>query len=274
MDTGTGLTILGTALGGKDIIIKLLGPSADYLGEGIKDFAKKRVENVKKIFSNASLKLGDKLDSEIGNVSAKVLKGILDEGSYSEDFLSIEYFGGVLASSRTGIKRDDRGAYFNSLIGRLSVYQLRLHYIIYHCIKITFDGSETNLGLMTEISKLRVFISFDEYIEAMDFTEEENNIVNNLIGHSIHGLVKEDLMGINYAAGKIEHIKPEFPSAESPGIIFQPSALGVELFLWAYGKGQSDLTEFLNKENTFPLDSNMKFNIAPKIVSLKKRPIT
>src|SRR3990167_4792547 len=102
MDVGTGLALFGSA----KFIEKLLGPTADYLGEGIKDWAKKQKENVGNIFLNAQKKLGDKIETE-GMVSPKVLKGILNEGSFCEDFLAVEYFGGVLASSRSGISRDD-----------------------------------------------------------------------------------------------------------------------------------------------------------------------
>ena len=128
VDPGTGLAALGIALGGKDLVVKLLGPTAEYLGNGMKGFAERRVENVGKIFSNASKKLGSKLE-DTGGVPPKVLKGIVEDGSFADDFLAVDYFGGVLASSRTGISRDDRGAYFNSLISRLSTYQLRAHYM-------------------------------------------------------------------------------------------------------------------------------------------------
>src|ERR1700744_1578815 len=137
MDIGTGLTVLGSALGGKDVIIKILGPTADYIGDGMKDFAAKRIENVQKIFQNASKKLGDKIEEE-GLIHPKVLQRTLNEGSYADDFLSIEYFGGVLASSRNETSRDYRGAFFISLVSKLSNYQLRLHYIFYCAMKNSF----------------------------------------------------------------------------------------------------------------------------------------
>ena len=258
MDTGTGLTILGTALGGKDIIVKMLGPTADYLGEGFKDFTKKRIENVKNIFSNASKKLGEKIETENGGVPPKVLKGILDEGSYSEDFLTVDYFGGVLASSRTGISRDDRGAYFNSLVGRLSSYQLRLHYLFYHIVKSTFNGENINVGIDTERHRLRVFIPFETYIAAMDFVEGEIQELGNILNHSIFGLLKESLIDNYYHFGGLDYIKKHFPTAEKPGIILQPSPLGIELFLWAYGLGQKQISSYLTSAIQFDIDENIK----------------
>lgn len=257
MDTGTGLTILGTALGGKDIVVKMLGPTADYLGEGMRDFTKKRIETMKAIFSNASKKLGSKLDEESGMVSPKVLKGIINEASYCADFLSVDYFGGVLASSRTGISRDDRGAYFNALISRLSSYQLRLHYIMYHTVKQLFNGDETNVALDQERSKLKVFIPVDTYINAMDFVDVEMKEITNIISHSIFGLVKEGLLDNFFQFGDMEYIGKTFPEATSAGMILQPSPLGIELFLWAYGKGQTQIHHYLKDSLTFDVDEKI-----------------
>ncbi|NAZ18194.1 hypothetical protein GT020_19410, partial [Glutamicibacter soli] len=91
---------------GKDGLEKLLGPTADYLGGELQEFTKKRINNVGKIFKKAENKLGDKINSP-GGVPPKVLKTIINEGSYSDDELAAEYFGGVLASARTELTRDD-----------------------------------------------------------------------------------------------------------------------------------------------------------------------
>ena len=115
MELETGITILGSAIGSAKILEKILGPTADYLGYQLKEWTEKKVKNTAAIFKNAEKKLGEKINQD-GSVAPKVLKGILNEGAWSEEELQIEYFGGVLASSRSGVKRDDRGAYFVSLI--------------------------------------------------------------------------------------------------------------------------------------------------------------
>ena len=60
------LTTLGIAGGlgylGKDVVNKILGPTAEYLGQQLKEYAQKRLENTSEIFSNAEKKLGDKLN--------------------------------------------------------------------------------------------------------------------------------------------------------------------------------------------------------------------
>ena len=91
--TTVGLAALVAYLS-KDGVSKILGPTADYLGGQFKEFTQKRIENVGKIFSNAEKKLGNKIDRP-GQVPPKVLKTIINDGSYSDDDVTVEYFGGV-----------------------------------------------------------------------------------------------------------------------------------------------------------------------------------
>ena len=129
----------------KDGIGKLLGPTADYLGEGLRDLTRRRVESIGRILSKASTKLGSQLD-EPGQVPPRVLKTVLNEGSYCEDPVALEYFGGVLASSRTERGRDDRGARVAKVVDNLSTYQLRTHYLIYSSIANLFATSGKRFG--------------------------------------------------------------------------------------------------------------------------------
>jgi len=84
MDTNTGLAILGTAIGSAKVVEKMLGPTADYLGGGLKNWTEKRVENVSRIFDHARTRLGSKIDCE-GSVPPKVLKSICYQGLINYD---------------------------------------------------------------------------------------------------------------------------------------------------------------------------------------------
>src|SRR5262245_36922667 len=128
MDIGTGLSIVGSA----KLLEKLLGPTAEYIGEGVKSWTERRVANVDRILHKAATKLGGKIDQP-GIVPARVVCGILDKGSFCEDELCAEYFGGVLASSKSGSPRDDRGASYAALLGRLSTYQIRRIIVFITC---------------------------------------------------------------------------------------------------------------------------------------------
>jgi len=255
VDPGTGLTILGSAIGGAKVVEKILGPTSEYIGEQLKEWTVKKINNTANIFKNAEKKLGEKINSK-GKVPPKVLKGILEDGAWCEENLQIEYFGGVLASSRSGISRHDRGAYFVSLISRLSTYQLRTHYLLYHLVKQQFDGEDINIADGNNWSNLQMFISFDTFYNSMDFTHEEVENWANIFSHAIWGLGKEELLtGFIYGNG--EYIKSKFSEAKTAGIIYQPTKLGVELFMWAYGYGQNNPSDFFKINLEFSNEQNI-----------------
>ncbi|MEO6305818.1 MAG: hypothetical protein ABIP51_21905 [Bacteroidia bacterium] len=257
IDPGTGLALLGSAIGGKKLIEKILGPSADYIGEQLKEWTQKKVENSSKIFKNAEGKLGDKINED-GSVPPKVLKGILEEGAWCEEELQIEYFGGVLASSRSGISRDDRGAYFISLISRLSTYQLRMHYLIYHSLKENFNGQDLNIGAGQDRENMELFIPFDTYQDAMDFSLEEVPNSWDLLTHSIWGIAKEELIENTFQYGEKDSLLKNSKKVYDAGMIVSPSSLGVELFMWAYGYGQKRTNNFFKESIVFNNDQKIE----------------
>ena len=243
--TTLGLAALAAYLG-KDGVAKILGPTADYLGVQLKEFAQKRIENVGKIFSNAEKKLGNKLDSP-GQVPPKVLRTIINEGSYADDAIAAEYFGGVLASSRTEVGRDDRGARLAKMIDNLSAYQIRSHYLIYSTVSELFSNRGNSFNLSENRNKMQLFMPFRGYIKAMEFTQQELNnpqISDHIFfGHAADGLIESA-----WRYGPQESLKEMFSGVPSSGLICTPSALGAELLLWAFGHGDKAL-DFLLTDN-------------------------
>jgi hypothetical protein len=239
----TALIILSGTFGSAKIVEKLLGPTAEYLGGGIRDYTKKGMTNLGRIFEHAAKILGDKLD-EPGQVPPRVLKGILQEGYFCEDELTAKYFGGVLASSRSGVGRDDRAASFISLTSRLSTYQVRSHFIFYSVFKDVCNGRSDNLGLSSERDKFKLYVPIDSYSAAMDFQQGES--VPVLIPHIMNGLHRESLIGGTWTTGSERSIK-ESARIDVPkgGIVFYPSAPGMELYLWAHGRSDAPVGIFL-----------------------------
>ena len=246
-DQTTGLTILAGAVGSAQLVVKILGPTAAYVGDGLKHWTERGVTNVGRIFTNAGKRLGSKIESE-GSVPPKVLKEILSHGSFCDDELTAEYFGGVLASSRTGIARDDRGAAFTALIGGLSSYQVRAHYYFYSLVKILFDGDSRNVNTPEGRRDLEVFIPFESYEKALEFSPDESSVI--ILNHIMFGLAKEGLIEQSFRIGA--NVAPG-----SHGIVFQPSALGTELYLWAHGRGDLHVVDFLRKEVSVSSDIKM-----------------
>ena len=225
-------------------IAKLLGPTADYIGERLKELTQRRVENIGKIFSNASKKLGSRLD-EPGQVPPRVLKTVINEGSYSEDPVALEYFGGVLASSRTGHGRDDRGARMAKVVDNLSTYQIRTHYLLYSSIINLFSKAGKTFALAKDRVQMEVFLPSEGYATSMGFSQEERGNAQ-MMHHICHGLDSDDLIEDRWQFGDRESLRGIFAGAPDDGIVCLPSSLGAELFLWAFGHGDALLDYLLS----------------------------
>ena len=223
----------------KDAVTRVLGPTTDYLGGELEEFTKKRMENLGMIFRSAHRKLGPKLDSP-GHVPPKVLKSVLLDGSYSDDEVSLEYFGGVLASSRTEVGRDDRGARLARVIASLSTYQIRSHYLIYSALSRVFLKQDRRLGTDRDRARMQLFLPLAEFYSAMEFTDDEWNSPQ-IMHHIFNGLHSDGLIEGRWMFGNRESLAQGGERVPSDGVICSPSLLGVELFLWAFGYGDRQL---------------------------------
>ncbi|MEX1136827.1 MAG: hypothetical protein WEB89_07985 [Balneolales bacterium] len=248
MEVGTGLTVLGSAIGSAKLIEKILGPTADYVGEGLKEFTEKRVNNIKRIFEIAHKQLGEKIEED-GQVPPRVLKGVLDEGSFIEDELSAQYFGGVLAASRSSFKNDDRGTSFISLITKLSSYQLRLHFVLYSLLRKNFINHRLNIASANHRRELKMYI--DLFSLELSFETDSMKQFDSILQHSAFGLNRETLIE-NFAFGTPKNLLEYYPNPNDTDLkddsfVFTPSAFGVELFLWAHGKSDISLDWFFSR---------------------------
>lgn len=250
-ELNTGLAVLGGAILSKDVVIKILGPTADYIGDELRGWTERRVNNVGRIFQSAREKLGDRIE-ENGAVSPRILAHILNQGSYCDEKIFIDYFGGVLASSRSGVIRDDRGIYWAALASRLSVFQLRAHYLIYTAISSKFAGRSKEFPGYDR-KDLAIFIPSTAYYSGMSFSEQEIKQDEAISVHSIFGLQSMGLIESNVWTSRSslrEKVDQAICPGEEEGLFVVPSAPGVELFLWAHGDGQLCLNAIFEK--TFP----------------------
>jgi len=249
MDLGTGLAIFGVTKALK----KVLEPSAEVIGQELKGATQWGIDNIKKIGKNFNKKVKQKSLTGEEQLNPRVLKIVLQEGAKSDNELMAEYFGGVLASSLSEVSRDDRGASFAALVGRLTTYQIRAHYIFYNAVKTLFDGrSDISLINSRNKNRLEVFLPNDSFRVAMAFSEKEN--VSVILPSVMSGLARENLIERNFEVTGGE--KTAFCGGK--GIVFCPTDLGTELFLWVHGKGDIAVTEFLEPEHKFEFDSEIQ----------------
>jgi hypothetical protein len=136
-----------------------------------------------------------------------------------------------------------------SLISRLSSYEIRSHYIVYTSIKHVFNGSDADLTTAIGRRISRVFIPLSTYETAMEFTTDEN--AASITEYVMPGLLRERLIGQEFATGPLEHLQRLCLNAPSDGVVVEPSVLGVELILRASGRSSLSVKDYLKLTTLF-----------------------
>lgn len=224
---GAGMAVLGS----KDVITKLLGPTADYIGEEVAGLVKKCNINIDEIFVRAKKKLGSRIDKD-GAVSPRVLKHVLDDGRFCDDEIAAEYYGGILASSRDSVGKNDLGLHYLSKVRQMSSLQLRLHFVFYYQLLMLHKDSGLDIGLGNNLRALGLFIPSNVFTSVVPADLAETQV--DLISHCSVGLRSLDLIN-TYSYGDPSHLEKVFPKATSAGIYLEPNFAGAELFLWGLG---------------------------------------
>lgn len=148
----------------KESLTRVLGPTASYFGEEMKERIKARVESYGRISSSAERKSGSRL-AEPGAVNARVFKKIMDDGEFCMDGLSADYYGGFLASSRTKDGTDDTNIPFVSMIDRMSADVLHGHWIMYTILFNKMHGRrDLNVYVSEHRKESAIYIPWRSFI--------------------------------------------------------------------------------------------------------------
>ncbi len=195
---------------------KLLGPTAEIIGEDLKQLYEKGKD---RIVTNAIKKTKD-IES-VGQTNLRVSRDVFWNGSFTDEAICAEYFGGILASSRSVDGKDDTGVFYVDIIKSLSSGQLKAHYILYRTLNkmLLGDATKVNLnpGLETELQNIEIFIP-----QKMGLLEQ---LGNEDLGAILHGLHSKKLIGdFETNNHKLEN------GISVPFIKYKPTALGIQLF--------------------------------------------
>lgn len=208
---------------GTAIIIgkKLLGKTFDVVSA---DIAKLYEKGRDKIIEKATKKINDENDGRSANL--RVTRDVFWNGSFTDEAICAEYFGGILASSRSDDGKDDTGVYYVDLIKSLSSNQLKLHYLIYLSFNKYFvsdpSKSKLNPGQETELSSENIFLSINELLQ---ITGE------NDIGRDLHAIHAKGLLG-NFQTQN----HPLKDGRQVPYLKVSPKSLGIQLYAVAHNK--------------------------------------
>ena len=244
---GTGLAILGASEVTKDSVQKILAPTADYIGAGLLTSTKASV-NLARVLMRAARRIGDRSD---GQVPPRVMKAILEEAPFVDDEVVAAYMGGVLAAAYSDRPRDDPAVALLSTINRLSVYSIKLHYLVYRSFYEIRQRQPSS-----QKRHFGVFVPENAYEEWMQFSASESPTL--CLAHSVVNLEREDLMhvplsgdaewlGSTKDARKIAAKGWQWPP--SGGVLASVTILGGELFLWSHGYGELYYPDLLERED-------------------------
>ena len=153
------------ALPGEWALQKVFGPALTEVGEDLKKlYAKGR----DRIIAVAYRKVSDLDDGRQANL--RVTRDVLWNGAFTDDEVCAEYFGGILASSRTPDGKEDDAVQFVDVIKSLSAKQLRLHYVIYNSLNKLLVASvkQVNVGMSSELTRNRAWFSAIELVEVLN----------------------------------------------------------------------------------------------------------
>lgn len=248
----------------KDGVSKLLGPTADYLGGELRELVEKSQRNIVSIFKRAERKCGPGLEKE-GIVNPRVMKHVYDEARFSENELLAEYFGGVLASARTEDGLDDRGVYYSQIVQSLSVYQLQMHYFLYYLIWLNAKGKKLNLNDYHQRTALTIVVPIACYVETFKVADVKKEM--SIMAHSLSGLSRADLIVNSFEFSDPSSLEKRGVKVDQHAFLIEPTITGLELFVWAHGKGEAGLDAFLSPKLAGEPDLDVKL---PELARLKK----
>ena len=196
----------------------------------------------------------------------------MDEGSWCDADVMTEYFGGILAASRSKDGADDRGASWAGLVARLSTFDIYLHYLAYDALRRLYLGrTDLNFGIADTRAQCEVYLPASATLSAMDVEVGIENW-SRFILPSIHALLREDLLGDEVTYGTPEFLS-EKKAIDAPdgGLVLTPSVAGLELFLWAHGHGYHHPNDALRTDLSFDAQEALGSVEGAQLVDVMRR---
>ena len=144
------------ALPGEWALRQVLGPTLTSFGNDLNTLYSKGRDN---IIAAARRKINNPKDGKCANL--RVARDVLWNGAFTDDEICAEYFGGILAASRSDDGKNDEAIQFVDVIKSMSSSQLRLHYIIYNALNqvLVLNNRNINVAQGSEIQKCQIWFS-------------------------------------------------------------------------------------------------------------------
>lgn len=234
---------------GERLLARVLGPSADEIGEALRRYTSLRMRNVGRIVEKADRKQRGRAGT--GKVPPRVAHRLLDDGSYCDDELMAEYLGGVLAASKTPNGRDDRAVVWSSLVASMSTLQIRAHFLLYREWAAVLQGrSDILLGQTKARMDTQMHIELASFLESLCRDGDVPHL--EALSHAILGLRRLDLLGTEFGWGKSEALaKSGFKGPYGSALVVTLAYQGLELYGWAQGVAGLSHQDFITRAEVF-----------------------
>lgn len=221
------------AYASKDLISKVLGPTADYLGNETKDLVQASAKNLSAILRSAYSKISFYDVTESNGVHLRVLREVVSEGRFIDDEVAQSYFGGILCSAKRDGSEDDRGVFYLSLIKQLSKHQISLHYIIYLALARSLQSKEPDFfDKIANRRATKIYIPHSLVFQIMQIDSKADFYTK--AEQALSGLSYCSLIGAE--SGLVDGVAhEEFRQIEGTGLVVSPTLLGSDCFLWGNG---------------------------------------
>ena len=149
--------IIGAGLAASAYVAQqLFGKTLAEMGD---DLNKVYKANRDKLLVKAAKKVVNPEDGAVPNL--RVARDVIWNGAVTDDEVCSEYFGGILAASRSVDGKDDSALIYVDCIKALSAKQLHLHFVIYNSIHnlLLKENKKINPGMESELQKVFVWFS-------------------------------------------------------------------------------------------------------------------
>lgn len=212
------IILTGTSLA---IANKLLGKTAEAISD---DFAKLYAKGRDSILNVAIRKTTNINDGRQTNL--RVARDVFFNGSFTDEAICAEYFGGILASSRSADGKDDSGVYYIDIIKSLSSQQLLSHYITYRILnklwlEMPKEKKRPNVGIADELQPYSV------YFATMELEKFGLIIDRDFIALNNKGLISDRFEAQQHKLSDEKML---------PYAKIEPSMLGIQLYAVVHNK--------------------------------------
>lgn len=150
------LAVTAGIAGAAYVAQQLFGKTLAEMGDDLNKIYK---SNRDKLLAKAASKVADPNDGAKPNL--RVARDVIWNGAVTDDEVCAEYFGGLLAASRSADGKDDSALIYVDCIKALSSKQLHLHFVIYNSLQnlLIKAGKNLNPGMQDEFSQSEVWFS-------------------------------------------------------------------------------------------------------------------